>query len=133
MRNFGNRHVLMASAALLTLGLFSSAQAGSPAYAHTYTAPTYYYQVVPSYHYVPVAPMVVAAPVYYYQTPYYYMATPAVATPAKPAKKAAAKTQAQPKVSPVQLYSNFTYAAPNPVVMIYPPLVSGFGYPVVMW
>ncbi len=130
MKHLCKRRTLVAGAALMAAGLMAPAQAEAhwdifghhSHYAHAdyYAAPTYYY-----------VPMVVAP---YYQAP--VQAVPA--KPAQPAKKEEAKeekaeSKAQPTVSPTYLYSNTVYATPNPVVMVYPPLVYGFGQPVIMW
>jgi hypothetical protein len=134
MKHFCRQRTLVAGVALMAASFFSPAQAQADwtmlghGYAHSHSyAYSYAYQA-PSYYYVP---MVVSP---YYQAPVRY-------APAAPAKKAentakkeqSAESKAQPTVSPTYLYSNYTYAHPNPVVMVYPPMVYGYGQPLVMW
>ncbi|MBF0446989.1 MAG: hypothetical protein HQL67_02190 [Magnetococcales bacterium] len=109
-----------------------------------YGVPVYSFQYqiqAPTYYYVPVTPTVVtyAVPTTVIQS-YYVPAYTAqvVTTPVAPVEKKTKKEpEAKPTVEsnakPIQLYSNFSSEPSNPVVMVYPPLVMGFGQPLIMW
>jgi hypothetical protein len=94
-------------------------------------SPVYTYQPVAyQYYYTPVmvTPVLPQVQAYYVATPHHQAKRAPAAAPAKKAE-----SKAQPTVSPTYLYSNMTYAVSNPVVMVYPPLVTGFGQPYIMW
>ncbi|MBF0453724.1 MAG: hypothetical protein HQL72_02775 [Magnetococcales bacterium] len=142
MKLLSSPRTLLAGAVLLAGGLLSPAQAqadfdlsflahpAAPVY-HA-VAPVYTYQV-PTTYYVPVAPVRVAPPptLYQVETRLVPMAPRRAPVPPPP-EKVEVEPPVQPKEDHVQIYSRHIYPH-NPVVMVYPPMVMGFGQPVVMW
>lgn len=141
MKILGIRHTLLAGAALLAAGVFSPVPAqadmsflGHPAptlgHILIYPTPVYAYQV-PTYYYVPATPKIVVPQA---QPQPNYLPPPVKEEDLPPVSGLVEKPEAvQPKAAPQQQYSNFYHAPGNPVVMVYPPMVMGYGQPVIVW